>query len=230
MFTLATALFALAATAFAIPAPDVAQHGVTRIASTTSTSISVPTPTAGSPPPNFNITGYGYNGSGCPTGSTFSIPNSDNTAITITFSQFEATAGPGIAINQGRKNCQISLQLHVPQGFSFAIVDVDYRGFYQLDSKVKAYHDASYYFQGQLAQAAASSVLSGPVSGANYIFRDEFNLTPTIYSPCGEDTVLNINSAVRVDISGNKQGFGYITDDSIDAKITQTFNFQWLHC
>ncbi|KAJ7581345.1 hypothetical protein C8J56DRAFT_1057339 [Mycena floridula] len=104
------------------------------------------------------------------------------------------------------------------------------RGFYQLDTKVKALHDAIYYFQGQIVQAEATSTLLGPVDGANYVYRDEFDLTPTIYSPCGEDTVLNINTQVRVDNSGNTKGFGYVTDDSIDASITQTLNFQWLTC
>jgi len=122
------------------------------------------------------------------------------------------------------------LGVDVPQGFSFAIVNVDYRGFYDLDTGVNGYHDASYYFQGQLAQADATSTINGPIAGADYVYRDSFSLTPTIASPCGEDTVLNINSAVRVDNSGNTAGSGFITDDSIDASITQTFNFQWLTC
>ncbi|ESK94238.1 secreted protein [Moniliophthora roreri MCA 2997] len=165
-----------------------------------------------------------------PTGrSTFSM-GYQHTAVTITFSAFEASVGPDISITEGRKNCQVSLNVHVPQGFSFAIVDVDYRGFYQLDDKVKGFHDAVYYFQGQLVQSEATSTLVGPIAGKNYVYRDEFNLTPTIYSPCGEDTVLNINSQVRVDNTANRKGYGFITDDSIDASITQTFNFQWLQC
>ncbi|KAK1218370.1 hypothetical protein PQX77_018932 [Marasmius sp. AFHP31] len=203
---------------------------VTRVsngATPTTTNIPVPTSTG---PPNFNITSLGLNGSGCPPGSAYYILNNEHTAVTITFSAFEASAGPDIAITEARKNCQVSLNVHVPQGFSFAIVDVDYRGFYQLDSKVKANHDATYYFQGQLVQSEATSTLVGPVDGKNYVFRDEFNLTPTIYSPCGEDTVLNINSQVRVDNTQNKKGYGFVTDDSIDASITQTFNFQWLTC
>ncbi|KAF9265724.1 hypothetical protein L218DRAFT_114594 [Marasmius fiardii PR-910] len=196
-------------------------------APTTTTSISVPTSTG---PPNFNITSLGLNGSGCPPGSAFYILNNEHTAVTITFSEFEASAGPGIPLATGRKNCQVSLNVHVPQGFSFAIVDVDYRGFYQLDPKVKGLHDSVYYFQGQIVQSEATSTLTGPIDGANYVFRDEFNLTPTIYSPCGEDTVLNINSQVRVDNTADKTASGYIVNDSIDASITQTFNFQWLTC
>lgn len=49
------------------------------------------------------------------------------------------------------------------------------------------------------------------------MYRDEFNLSPTIYSPCGQDTVLNVNTAVRVDNSGNSAGSGFITNDSVRA-------------
>ncbi|KAL0571237.1 hypothetical protein V5O48_010725 [Marasmius crinis-equi] len=228
MFTSLLVAVGLAVSTFgAIVERDLHVSRTSAAATTTTSNIPVPTSTG---PPNFNITSLGLNGSGCPPGSAFYILNDQHTAVTITFSAFEASAGPDISITENRKNCQVSLNVHVPQGFSFAIVDVDYRGFYELDTKVKAFHDATYYFQGQLVQSEATSTLTGPVDGKNYVYRDEFNLTPTIYSPCGEDTVLNINSQVRVDNSGNRKGYGFVTDDSIDASITQTFNFQWLTC
>ncbi|KAJ7579062.1 hypothetical protein C8J56DRAFT_1059304 [Mycena floridula] len=206
----------------------------TTATSTSKTTSSPPTstPPATKPPPAFNITSLGVNGSGCPPGSAFYLLNNDHTAVTITFSELDASAGPGVPLTEARKNCIASLNVHVPQGFSMGIVDVDYRGFYMLDTGVNALHDAVYYFQGQVVQSEATSTLKGPVEGegADYIYRDEFNLTPTIYSPCGEDTVLNINTEVRIDNSANPKGSGFITDDSIDAGITQTFNFQWLTC
>ncbi|KAJ7597537.1 hypothetical protein C8J56DRAFT_1159420 [Mycena floridula] len=197
------------------------------LASTASLAVAQATTAA---PPAFNITSLIANGSGCPPGSIVYVLNNDHTAVTITFSQYEASAGPGIPLSDDRKNCAISLNIHVPQGFSFAITDVDYRGFYQMDPKVKVIHGALYYFQGNLIQSQANSTLVGPLDGANYVFRDEFNLSPTIDAPCGEDTVLNINSEVFVDNSANPSGFGIISQDSIDAGLTQTFNFQWLTC
>ncbi|KAK7049326.1 hypothetical protein VNI00_005927 [Paramarasmius palmivorus] len=249
-----------------------AERPTTTISPATTTSISVPTATG---PPNFNMyvllnlawverirmpsrLGLLYPERDVSIRSyvvlVLTLTPDQHTAVTITFSAFEASAGPDIAVTLNRRNCQVSLNVHVPQGFSFAIVDVDYRGFYSLDDKVKAFHDSVYYFQGQIVQAEATSTLVGPIpgnvslalcsnrshratSGKNYVYRDEFNLTPTIYSPCGEDSsylvvpkILNINSQVRVDNSGNKKGYGYIADDSIDASIKQTFNFQWLQC
>jgi hypothetical protein len=120
--------------------------------------------------------------------------------------------------------------LSVPSGFAFAVANVDYRGYYQLDSGVTATQDALYYFQGQIQQTSAHGDLKGPVSGAEYTYRDTFNLTSVSYSPCGQPTVLNINSAVAVSNSQNRNGTGFITTDSIDASLTQQFFFQWQTC
>ena len=118
----------------------------------------------------------------------------------------------------------------VPSGFSFAVANVDYRGYYQLDRGVTASQDSLYYFQGQIQQTSAHGYLAGPVDAKEYNFRDTFPLASTSYSPCGQPTVLNIDSAVAVSNDKNKTGSGYITTDSIDASLTQQYFFQWQTC
>lgn len=238
MFAAALPIFALVASALAAPqgggislgpVSRTTGHGEPTITRITGASASTPTVDV-APPPSFNITSLGVNGSGCPAGSVFYQLSQDRQSVTVTFSAFGAQAGPGVNIAQNRKNCQLTLGVHVPGGFSFAVTTVDYRGYYQLDSKVVAKQDSTYYFQGQLQQASAHSQLVGPVNGADYTYRDTFDLTSTTTSPCGVDSVLNINSALQVNNAANTKGSGYITDDSIDASLTQTFNFNWLNC
>ncbi|KAH9474317.1 putative secreted protein [Psilocybe cubensis] len=181
-------------------------------------------------PAGFNITSLGVNGSGCPPGSTYYLLNPDRTAVTVTFSQFFAEAGPGIPISQNRKNCQLTLGVYVPPGFTFGIATVDYRGYYQLDKSVTAAQQSIYYFQGVVTQATARSDLTGPVDGADYTYRDAFDLVSTVTSPCGVSSVLNIQSDLRVSNSKNTKGSGYIATDSIDTALATTFNFQWQKC
>ncbi|KAJ2922374.1 hypothetical protein H1R20_g14724, partial [Candolleomyces eurysporus] len=203
--------------------------GVLSVASApqrSSGGVVVPAP----PPTGFNITSLGVIGSGCPPGSTYYLLNPDRTAVTVTFSQYYAEAGPGIPISANRKNCALTFGVQVPPGFTFGIATVDYRGFYQLDRSVTAAQQSIYYFQGNLQQATARSNLVGPVSGADYTYRDSFDLVSTVLSPCGQDTVLVVTSDLRVNNAQNRQGSGYIATDSIDTALAQTFNFQWQTC
>jgi len=199
------------------------------LASTVS-ALSVPAVSKVTAPPAFTISGLTVLGTGCPAGTAEYVLSADKTAVTIIFSEFGASVGPGIAITENRKNCQIALGVNVPAGFTFGVANVDYRGYYQLDSKVNATQTATYYFQGQVTQATAHSSLIGPVDGADYTYQDTFDLVSTVISPCGVASVLNINSEVRVSNTANTKGFGYITDDSIDASLQETFNFQWQTC
>ena len=70
-------------------------------------------------------TSFGLNGSGCPPGSAFYLLNgmtphynlhtlithsyiAERTAVTVTFSQYYAEAGPGVSMFSNRKNCQLT--------------------------------------------------------------------------------------------------------------------------
>ncbi|PPQ99396.1 hypothetical protein CVT24_005379 [Panaeolus cyanescens] len=191
-----------------------------------SPSVPVPVPA----PAGFNITSLGVNGSGCPPGSTYYLLSPDKTAVTVTFSSYYAQVGPGIPISENRKNCQLTFGVNVPPGFTFGVASVDYRGYYQLDNKVTAAQQSIYYFQGQFQQATARSNLVGPVAGADYTYRDTFDLVSTVLSPCGVASVLNVQSDLRANNAQNTKGSGYIATDSIDTALATTFNFQWQTC
>ncbi|KAF9485157.1 hypothetical protein BDN70DRAFT_988965 [Pholiota conissans] len=158
------------------------------------------------------------------------FPLGDKTAVTVTYSKYFAEVGPGISISANRKNCQLTFGVAVPSGFSFGLATADYRGYYQLDSKVTGAQSSLYYFQGNLNQATSRNTIVGPVDGGYYTYRSPFDLALTNLSPCGTNTVLNIGSDIRASNANNTHGSGYIATDSTDVSLTQTFHFQWQTC
>src|SRR5688572_12725799 len=84
------------------------------------------------PPDKIVIKVATVNGSGCPRGTAAVAVSPDNTAFTVTYSDYLAQVGGGAPSNAFRKNCQLNLIVHVPGGFTYAIASVDYRGFASL--------------------------------------------------------------------------------------------------
>jgi hypothetical protein len=96
------------------------------------------------PPDKIVIKVATVNGSGCPQGTAAVAVSPDNTAFTVTYSDYLAQVGGGAAPTAFRKNCQLNLIVHVPQGFTYAIASVDYRGFAYLQPGASGTQKASY--------------------------------------------------------------------------------------
>ncbi|KAJ3081142.1 hypothetical protein HK102_002550 [Quaeritorhiza haematococci] len=212
------------------------KYATSTVTVTSTTTTGVCTPTAVPPPPPANppsnevtFGNIGYGGSGCPQGSVALNFNEDRTAFTILFDQFVAAAGQNLPLTQSRKNCQLNIAFNIPQGYSYSVTTIDTRGFYQLDQGVNAEQRVTTYFQGEVEQSTAVTRWRGPGSG-DYKLRDAFDMASTVWSPCGASVNLNVNSALRVDNAGNRQGAGVLTTDSQDAKVSQVFGIQWRRC
>src|SRR5689334_5226828 len=84
------------------------------------------------PPDKIVIDVATVNGTGCPAGTAAVAVSHDNTAFTVTYSQYTAKVGVGAGPTDFRMNCQLNLKVHVPQGFTYGIASADYRGFASL--------------------------------------------------------------------------------------------------
>ena len=180
----------------------------------------------GPDPSQVYVNNFTYAGSGCPSGTVASDISEDAQAFTLLFDRYIAEAGPGIARSENRKNCNVLLNLHVPAGWSFTIMSVDYRGFAQLDSGTIGEEVSEYYFQGQRGPAFSTS-LRGPYND-DYVVSDDIPIQDMVWSQCGVNRALNIKTQVRVNASYNRRAL--MTLDSIDGEFRQIYHMQWRRC
>jgi len=190
--------------------------------------IGVPTNAAGPDPGTVRIRGVTYGGSGCPQGTMSAQISSDQTIVTLIFDQYSASIGPGVSVNDQRKNCQLNFALLYPSGFQYSVFSADYRGYADLDAGVTGTMKSTYYFSGQPTQTSTEAVFTGPLNG-DYLKSDEADQVSVVWSPCGAEGMLNVNSQVRL-TSSNRNAKGLLTTDSIDAKFVQKVRVSWRTC
>lgn len=169
-----------------------------------------------------------YAGSGCPAGTVAENLSPDKQAFTLLFDNYIAEVGPGVSAREKRKNCQINVTLDFPQGWTFAIADVDYRGYASLDRGVTGVQQAAYYFQGESQTGTLQTTLRGPVD-KDFHIRDSLALSALVWAPCGAKRSLNINSQIRLD-SHSRSATGLLTTDSIDGSVQTIYNLKWKRC
>ncbi|GAB3796066.1 DUF4360 domain-containing protein [Micromonospora zhanjiangensis] len=180
------------------------------------------------PPDKVVIDLVAMAGSGCRPGTAAVAVSPDNTAFTTIYSDYLVQAGPGISPTEGRKNCQLNVLVHVPQGFTFAIAKVDYRGYGQLLKGAVASQRANYYFQGMSQGTYSDHPIAAPLDD-NWLISDLVPIASTVWSPCGELRNLNINTEMRL-TRGTSSGTSFLTMDSTDGSIDTTYHFAWERC
>lgn len=183
------------------------------------------------PPVEMTINLITVNGSGCPLGTAAVAVSPDNTAFTVTYSQYTAQVGVGSKPTDFRKNCQLNLKVGVPQGFTYAITQVDYRGFASLEPGATGLERANYYFQGSTATSYIQHPYAGPLAD-DWQATDTVELAALVWAPCGELRNLNINTELRV-AAGTSDALtttSFMTMDSTDGSLKTIYHFAWRQC
>ncbi|KAM7205419.1 protein of unknown function (DUF4360) domain containing protein [Naviculisporaceae sp. PSN 640] len=174
------------------------------------------------------ITGIAFAGSGCPAGSVSGQLSSDLTTITLLYASFVAQAGKGLSASEYRKNCQLNVKLKYPSGWQFSVFKADYRGYAQIPKGDTGTCKATYYFSGDSKQITSTLTIKGPYDD-NYLKTDQFGVESTVWSPCGVEGLLNINSEVRLSPADSTKS-ALLTVDSTDLKFQQIHYLQWQKC
>ncbi|KAN0104588.1 protein of unknown function (DUF4360) domain containing protein [Hyaloscypha variabilis] len=188
-----------------------------------------------SDPPGLNksqvyIVDITYGGTGCPQNSVGKFVSSDAETFTLIFDDMVAEVGDGTKPSDSRKNCQINLLLNYPQGFTYTVLNTQFRGYADIPAGYTGVQQATYYFSGLAQQATSTLEFDGPVTGDYHTDKD-VDLLSVVWAPCGQVLPVNINSQVRVTKNaGAASGEGQLTQDSADGKVTWVAGISWKSC
>lgn len=189
-------------------------------------------PFADGPPPGaVTVDVVTVNGSGCSAGTAAVAVSPDNTSFHVMYSDYVAAVGVGTRPTDFRKNCQLNLKVNVPQGFTFAIAQIDYRGFAHLERGATGTWRGSYYFAGMPATMNKSHTWQGPLDD-NWQATDTVDIGMLPYRPCGVPANLNVNTELRVSAgtSDPKTTTSYMSMDSTDAYFATAYHLVWKRC
>jgi hypothetical protein len=168
------------------------------------------------------------NGSGCPAGTASVSMLPDNSGFRINYSDFRAEDGGNAAPTDFRKNCQVNLNVHIPQGFTFAVARADYWGRAHLAAGASALQRSNYYYQGSSENSTVDHTYTGPLSGS-WRSTDITEVAELVYAPCGEVRNLNINTELRVN-SGTSTSKSWISMRASDGQVYTLVQFAWKTC
>jgi hypothetical protein len=147
-------------------------------------------------PSQVHIRSINEAGTGCPAGSVASNLAPDVTDVQFEFDSFVAQVGASL-LDQ-RKSCQITIDLAVPAGFTYAVDRVIAHGSVVLDGQdARAKLGTMVYFQGQQAEQIESSTFTGPAS-RDYETAFQEAVSSLVFSPCGAERALNLKLQLAV--------------------------------
>ncbi|MCM2277308.1 MAG: DUF4360 domain-containing protein [Oligoflexia bacterium] len=173
-----------------------------------------------------------YGGTGCPGGTVATALSHDAKTLSIIFDGFVTEAGGYTGKRVDRKSCQIALPVHVPQGYSFSIVQIDYRGFNSLPRGGRSQFTAEYFLAFPGAPAGRglryNRSFMGPLT-EDYLISNALSLEAVVWSPCGRDVNLRTVASLMAQTNGYQEQV-MSTLDSMDISAGVIYQLQWRRC
>lgn len=168
----------------------------------------------------------GYGGSGCPAGTVSTTLSPDGKSLSLIFDQYEVSAGGATGRSFDRKSCNVAIPVHVPNGYSIAVLAVDYRGFNHLPYGAMSQFNVEYFFAGSRGPAFRRT-FRGAQEG-DYLIQNELLAESLVWSPCGADVNLRTNASLRVNTVGNREASATVDSQDVNAAIV--YHVQMRRC
>ncbi len=168
-----------------------------------------------------------YGGTGCPAGTASVTVSPDQSALSILFDSYVAEAGNTTGKTIDRKSCNISIPVTVPNGYSVAVFQVDYRGFTAVPRGAQVRFDAEYFWAGSTG-FRVSRQFAGPYND-NYTVSDGLLATTMVWTPCGASVNLRANTSMMAQTNSRREQT-LATVDSADISSGLIYHLQWRRC
>lgn len=138
----------------------------------------------------------GSGGNGCP-GTAKAVLSPDGRSMKLIVSGYEAKVDRRKSFD--RKTCNLTISVDVPRGKRFAVVSATYNVENDLPAGAQSVLRAEYFFPGTTG-GVFERTFSGPLRRTASVPASVARL----WSPCGTDTILRINSSLRVTSTAGK--------------------------
>jgi hypothetical protein len=176
--------------------------------------------------PIIGIEQLTYNGNGCPPGSTVVDVSPDGEAFTVIFSTMVAEVAPGADATHQKLKCKLHAKVRVPQGWSYAISSVDFRGFVALEPGVTASEQAKYHMSGESPETTKALTWNGAVE-EDFNVRDVGGASPVYWSRCGKGKNLMITTELNISNQARPDASGFMVVDTVDGQV---YHLLWKRC
>lgn len=169
-----------------------------------------------------------YGGNGCSAGSASVAVTGDGTTMSVLFDSFSAEAGKTTGRRIDRKSCNLRIPVKVPNGFSVALMAVDYRGFNAIPG-AGAYNEfrSEYSYSGTRGPVIQKR-FTGPKSDSFHI-DNKLSFMNLVWSACSKDVIFGINTSAT-SMANAKMEQTMIIVDSIDITASIQYRFKIRTC
>ena len=169
-----------------------------------------------------------YGGNGCPAGSASVTVTPDGSTMSVLFDSFAAEAGNTTGRRIDRKSCNLRVPIRVPNGYSVALIGVDYRGFNAVPGN-GAYTELrnEYFYAGSRGPVFTRRFQGSQAD--SYTVTNNLIASSLIWSECSKEVIFSINSAATA-MSNAQMQQTMMTVDSIDISAGMLYHFQFRRC
>lgn len=177
--------------------------------------------------PGLRLGEPSYGGSGCPAGTASVVLSPDQDEISVLFDQFIAEAGGDSRKRVDRKACDLGIPIHIPQGYSVAVIQTDFRGFNLVSYGGMNRLNTEYFWANQRGPVY-SNVYRGP-QNEDYFASNGVMASGTVWTPCGMSTNLRIRATIMTQ-TNSRFDQSMMTVDSADISGGLVYHIQWRQC